>query len=265
MQSQSNFMVMRKKKKHFIIIKAAANAALMICLLFFVSSTCSIKNTLKCISLCYSFPTNVYRENDELKIYTLKDTISIFYYSDYLIYRLPPTVKFETDEKIKGTEPYFIYNKKDSFGILYNSLTDSSSGITCRVDSFLFNRGFKVKDIDLPVDSIWHLMEVKKDKGGIIIEKYGIMNQGDEMSIDTIYYYYSKKMNKIEYSFSKKLDSISRKKLFKARFLFNSKFSSSNKMVLPKREISFEIREEDPPDVKEILPLIKKYQRIKKI
>ena len=265
MQIQSNFIVMRKKKKHLIIIKAATNAALMISFLFFVSSTCSKKNTLKCISLCYSFPTNVYRENDEIKIYTLKDTISIFYYSDYLIYRLPPTVKFETDEKIKGTEPYFIYNKQDSFGILFNSLTDSSSGITCRVDSFLFNRAFRVKDIDLPVDSIWHLMEVKKDKDGIVIEKYGMMKQGDEMSIDTIYYYYSKKMNKIEYSFSKKLDSISRKKLFKARFLFNSKFSTSNKIVLPKREISFEIREVNPPDTKEVFLIIRKYQSIKKI
>src|SRR4030095_4671793 len=103
--------------------------------------------------------------------------------SDYLIYRLPAIVKFETDEKIEGTEPYFIYNKQDSFGILFNSLTDSSSGMTCRVDSFLFNRGFKVKDIDIPVDSVWPLMEVKKDKGGVLIEKYGMAKQRDEMSI----------------------------------------------------------------------------------
>ena len=85
------------------------------------------------------------------------------------------------------------------------------------------------------------------------------------MSADSIYYYYSKKMNKIQYSFSKKLDSISGMKLFKFRLLFNSKFSKSYKGVLPKREISFEIREEVPPDVKEILSLIKKYQSIKKI
>ncbi len=253
---------MGRKKKHLIIIKAATIAALMISFLFFVSSTCLKKNSLKCIRLSYSFPTTVYPENDEIKIYTLKDTILIFYYSDYLIYRLPPTVKFETDEKIKGTEPYFIYNKQDSFGILFNSITDSSSGMTCRVDSFLFNRGFKIKDMDLPVDSVWHLMEVKKDKEGVVIEKYGIMKQGDEMSIDTIFYYYSKKMNKIEYSFSKKLDSISGKKLFKARFLFNSKFSSSNKTVLPKREISFEIREVNPPDTKEVFSIIRKYENI---
>ena len=108
-------------------------------------------------------------------------------------------------------------------------------------------------------------MEVKKDIGGILIEKYGSTKQGDEMSVDSIYYYYSKKMNKVQYSFSKKLDSISGMKLFKFRLLFNSKFSKSSSRSLPKREISFEIREEVPPGVKEILSLIKKHQSIKKI
>ena len=252
-------------QKRLIIIKAAANAALMIFFLSLALFACSQKNDVKCISLCYAFPTNSYKENDEIKIYTLKDTILIFYYSNYLIYRLPGTVIFETDEKIKGTEPYFIYNKQDSVGILFNSLTDSSSGIICRVDSFLFNRGFKVKDIDIPVDSVWSLMEIKKDKRRILIEKYGIIKQGDELSTDSIYYYYSKRMNKIEYTFSKKLDSMKGMKLFKVRLLFNSKFSMSDKAVLPKREISFEIREEQPPDDKDILALIKKYKNIKKV
>ena len=72
-------------------------------------------------------------------------------------------------------------------------------------------------------------------------------------------------MNKIEYSFSKKPDSISRKKLLKVRFLFNSNFSSSNKIVLPKREISFEIRDVNPTDTTEVFLIIRKYQSIKKI
>jgi hypothetical protein len=39
----------------------------------------------------------------------------------------------------------------------------------------------------------------------------------------------------------------------------------SHNAVLPKREISFEIREEQPPDDKEILSLIKRYRNIKKV
>ena len=251
---------MKKKIKDSIIIKAATIAALMISLLFLASSTCSKKNDLKCISLCFSYPVNSYKEKDEIKIYNLKDTISIFYYSDYLIYRLSPTVRFETGEKVKGTEPYFIYNKKNKLGLLFSSLEDSTQGITYPVDSFLINRALKGKDLDIPVDSLWSLIGVVKGKDGILIEKYGSIKPGDEMTIDSIYYYYSKKMIKVEYSFSKKLDSVNRMKLFKARFLFNSKYSSSNKIVLPKRELSLEMREEIASDSKEILSLVKKFQ-----
>ena len=256
---------MRKKLKHLKLIKIATNAILMSSFLLFISSTCSQQKDLKCVSLCISAPVNIYKENDEIRIALLKDTILVFYYSDYLVYRLLPTAKWETGEKIKGTEPYFIYNNPDSCGILFNSLTDSSYSIICRIDSFLFNRAFKGEDLDIPVDSLWPIMEVKKEIGEILIEKYGSTKQGDEMSVESIYYYYSKKMNKVQYSFSKKLDSIRGMKLFKCRMIFNSKFSKSYNNVLPKREISFEIREEVPPDEKEILSLIKKYRSIKKI
>ena len=256
---------MRKKIRHFEIIKVATNVILMISFLFFHSATCSQKKGLKCVSLSFTAPVNIYKENDEIKIALLKDTISVFYYSDYLIYRLLPTVKWETGENIKGTEPYFIYTERDSCGILFNSLTDSACSIICRIDSFLFNRAFRGEDLDIPVDSLWSITEVKKENGEILIEKYGSTKQGDEMTVDSIYYYYSRKMNRVQYSFSKKLDSISGMKLFKCRLIFNSKFSKSHNGVLPKREISFEIREEVPPDEKEILSLIKKYRSIKKI
>lgn len=253
---------MSKKEKHLEIIKTAVAAALMISSLFLVSSTCSQNPSLKCFSLCFSLPISTYKENDEVKNHNLTDTILIFYYSDLLVYRLLPTAKWETGENIKGTEPYFIYNKRDSFGILFNSITDSSYGANYRVDSLLFNRGFKGKDLDIPADSLWSLVEVKKDNEDVSIQKYALLKQGDETSIDSIYYYYSKKMKNIEYSFSKKLDSISGMKLFKTRLVFNSKFSRAQNFITPKREISFEIREEKPPNAKEILSLIKRYQRI---
>lgn len=256
---------MRRKKRHLEVIKVVANAALMISFLLFASSTCSQKKDLKGVSICLSAPVNIYKKNDEIKVALLKDTISVFYYSDYLVYRLSPTAQWETGENIKGTEPYFIYKKHDSCGILFNSLTDSSYSVICRIDSFLFNRALRGKDLDIPVDSLWSITEVKKENAGILIEKYGPTGEGNEMSVDSIYYYYSKKMNKVQYSFSKKLDSITGMKLFKFRLIFNSKFSKSHNYVLPKREISFEIREEVPPDDKEILSLIKKYRGIKKI
>jgi len=251
---------MVKKIKNPIIIKAATIAALMILFLFLGSYTCSKKSDLKCLGLCFNYPISIYKENDEIKIYNLKDTILIFYYSDYILYRLSPTIRFETGEKLKGTEPYFVYNKKDDFGFLFSSINDSSKGTKYPVDSFLANRGLKGKDFDIPIDSLWSLADEIMVKEDILMVKYGSLKQGDETTIDSIYYYYSKNMNKIEYSFSKKLDSIKAMKLFKIRFLYNERTSTDNKIILPKRELSFEMTEESAPNPQKIIEFIKKFE-----
>lgn len=245
-----------------LIIKAAANAALMIVLLFFGSYTCSKKKQLRSIGLFYSYPLSFYKENNETKIYNLRDTLLLSYYSDYILYRLSPTVKFETDEKIKGTEPYFIYNKKKTFGFLFTSLKDSSQGTRFPVDSFLDSRGMRNKSFDVPADSLWALSEVVNDRrNNILEEKYALLKPGDETNIDSIYYYYSKNKNRIDYTFSKKLDSIKGMKLFKIRMLYNEKFSSVNKIILPKRELILEIRDEVASNPKEIIAFIKKFEK----
>jgi len=246
---------MVKEFKNLIIIKAAITAALM--MIFLGSYTCSKKNNLKCLGLCFNYPLSTYKENDKIKIYTLKDTLLIFYYSDYILYRLSPTIRFETGEKLRGTEPYFAYNKRDDFGFLFTSLNDSSKGTKYPVDSFLAARGLRGKDFDNPIDSLWTLTEVIKDKEVMLLEKYGSLKQGDETTIDSIYYYYSKDMNRIEYSFSKKLDSIKAMKLFKARFLYNERVSTSNEIILPKRELSFELIEESAPNPQKVIEFIK--------
>ncbi|HEY5772437.1 MAG TPA: hypothetical protein VIS75_07410, partial [Chitinophagaceae bacterium] len=145
-------------------------------------------------------------------------------------------------------------------GFLFTSINDSSRGKKYLVDSFLANRGLKGKDFDIPIDSLWSLTEVIKVKEDILFEKYGSLKQGDETTIDSIYYYYSKDMNKIEYSFSKKLDSIKAMKLFKVRFLYNERTSTSNKIILPKRELSFELIEETASNPQKIIEFIIKFE-----
>ena len=104
---------MFKKQANPLIIKAATRAALMILFLFLGSHTCSKNNHLKSIGLIFSYPASFYKEKGEIKIYYLRDTILVSYYSDYILYRLSATHKFETGEKINGTEPYFIFHKKN--------------------------------------------------------------------------------------------------------------------------------------------------------
>lgn len=251
---------MLKKQANTLFIKAAPVAALMILFLFLGSHTCS-NNRLTSIELSFSYPVSFYKEKDEIKIYNITDTLLIFYYSDYILYRLSGTKKFETGEKIAGSEPYFIFNKKSKSGFLFSSLNDSSMGTKFPIDSFLANRGARGKDFDFPVDSAWSLVEVVRNNQSIIIDKYGFIKQGDETTIDSIYYYYAKNMNDIQYSLSKKLDSIKAMKLFKIRMLYNEKFSPSSSSTLPRREIVFEIRRIVVANAKEIIGFIEKFER----
>ena len=157
---------------------------LAILFLHLVSFTCSKTVRLNSIEFIFSYPVSFYKQNDSIKIYDVKDTIRIFYHPNYIIYKLSGISKFETDQKIIGTEPYFIFNKEDKFGFLFSSLKDSSLGTKFPIDSFLFNRGMKGQDFDLLPDSLWSL-SVTKDNENDIIEKYSSKKMSDETSIDS--------------------------------------------------------------------------------
>jgi hypothetical protein len=247
------------KRKLNKIIKAVFIAALMIPFLFEGSYT-YFTNDLKSVEYIYKYPVSFYKEKGKVKIYSLTDTISIFYYGNYVLYQLSPTVKFETGEKIRGTEPYFIFNKKNHFGFLYPSMKNPNHGAKLSVDSFLINRGMKGKDFDIPPDSLWSLHAVVKDKSqDFILEKYGTIKPVDETNFDSIYYYYTRKIKNTEFSFSRKLDSIKRMKLYKVRLIFNEKFSPADKILLPKREFLFEIRDKTVSNPKEIIGFIQRF------
>ena len=67
-------------------------------------------------------------------------------------------------------------------------------------------------------------------------------------------------MKNVEYSFSKKLDSLKHMKLFRIRFLIKEKYSPTYKLTLPKREFLFEIKEVAVDNPKEILDLFEKFK-----
>lgn len=250
---------MFKRKTYEFVIEITFSVVLAIILLLFGSFTCSKKNKLNSIELNFSYPVSFYKKDSEIRIYNIHDTIRIYYYKDYVLYQLSGSRKFETDELIAGTEQYFIYNSNNKFGFLFSSLKDSSLRMKIQVDSFLFDRGMKGKDFDHLPDSLWFLSDERKDNESNIVEKYASIKPGDETSIDSIYYYYSKKMNDIPYSFSKKLDSIKSMKLFRIRMIYNEKFSKTNNFVLPQREILFEIRKRTNFNEVEIINFINNY------
>ena len=227
--------------------------------LFIRNKMCQ-NNYLKSVELIYNYPISFYKEKDELKIYSLKDTLQISYYGDYELYRLPSTLDV-TNKKIKGTEPYFIFKKKDKYGFLFNSLEDSTQGTKFQVDSFLYNRGVKGKDFDMPTDTLWSLVGTEEKNNEYRLDKYTLIKEEDETVPDSIFYYYSENLKDIEYSFSNRLDSLKGMKLYKIKLIYGKKFSPSIKSVLPQREFLLEIENVVVQNKKEIIDFIKRFEK----
>lgn len=196
-------------------------------------------NDLHHIKLIVNYPLVEFEEN---KLSNLKDTIPIYYWENYVFYNIPYKKTFEIDERLINEEvkySYFLFKKGNIYGYLFNSLDDTSLPQKLQVDSFLFRRAYAAK-FDLKFKS---LVEVKGDKhNNSLIEKYVPENINNETYFDTIIFYFDKRLNGIDFSFSKDLDSAKEKKLYKVRLLYNEKFSATYQMMVPKREMLFEIQ-----------------------
>ncbi len=101
--------------KFYTYIKAAIIAALisLITVAYSCSPTHNPINNFYAINLIVNYP---YINGESGALVNLKDTIRIFYLKNYILYRFLSIRRFETDERIVGTEPYFIYKKNSTEG-----------------------------------------------------------------------------------------------------------------------------------------------------
>ena len=230
----------------------AQGAALIVAIIIFSSCGSTRKyHGLKRINLIVNYPVVIMNDgvHDAVNFFNLKDTVWIFYYDSKVLYRLSETRNLETDKKILGTETWFIYREKAKHGFLFNSISDSSSGLKLLVDSFLINRAYASTNFDFPSDSFFVKAQNKEEK---FVEKYYIKEHTENYP-DSIYYYFTNELKNIDYTFSRRLDSFKNMKLYKVRLLYNETFSPSYKAMIPKREFLFEIREDIIVNSKEII------------
>lgn len=229
-------------------------------LILYCFITPAICQKLKSLNLIYSYPVSMMTQaGNENKVLSLTDTITINYYNNYILYILPATADFESNNKIQGSEPYFIYKNNNKRGFLFNPPLNLKKGIELPVDSFLTKRALKTKGFDTPNDTVFKLINSVKNKD-FIIEKFTSLKKGDQKICDSIIYYFSKKLNHFEFSFSRKLDSIKQMKLYKYRIIFNKKFWPSYKTIIEKMEYSFEIQPASLPNKNSIIDFIKKFK-----
>ncbi len=192
------------------------------------------------LNLMVNYPITVI-DKGKITFFNLTDTIYIFYYKDFIVYKLKPQRSLENNEKIKGTESYFCYEKDNKYGLFFKNSYNKHDSIKLPVDSLLTKEAFKSANFE--VNNNLYLHEaVEENNKKELLEKYYFKIKNENL-YDSIYYYYSSSFKNIEYSLSKTLDSAKHLKLYKARLMYNQKFSTQHNLMMPKREYSFEIKE----------------------
>ena len=230
--------------------------------LFFLNCTVS-KQKIKALNLIVNYPV-VQTIAGNLHVFNLSDTISIYYSKDYIVYKLAPIRQLETDQRIKGSEPYFIYQNNSKTGTLFDSIRQTGIGTKVSVDSILFNRAYTGMKSDF-TDASWKKMDSIRDKQSLI-EKFAPRTAStDPTNIDSAFFYYTAELKDYDYSFSKKADSLTNLKLYQLRCLYKAKLTSDNKLFQA-RELFFKIEKKDISDADSvILNLVNRYENILRV
>src|SRR5215203_3698405 len=238
--------------KPIATIKAFAVELVVAIIMSGCAATIHKSERLKEISIIVNYPVVIVNDgvHDGINFFNRKDTVWIFYCNNNVLYRLSGATDLETDKKILGTETWFIYLKKATHGFLFNSITDTSKGLRLPIDSFLNERAYANANFDVPADSLYGKVENGNDT---IVEKYFARTVHNGNYPDSLYYYFTNTFENVDYSFSRRLDSAKNMKLYKVRVLYNEGFSSSYKIMLPKREFLFEMMEEAIANSKQII------------
>ncbi len=217
---------------------------------------------MKSLKLIVSYPVIQNSEGNN-KIFNLLDTISIYYLNEYAVYKLSAVRQLENNQRISGSEPYFIYRIGSKTGALFDSISQRGTGTDASIDSILFYRAYTGIKSNL-TDTSWKKVDsIRTDQS--LLEKFApCQASADPNMVDSVLFYYNKEFNNYNYSLSKKADSISKMKLCQIKLLYNAKISVDNKLFQA-RELFLKIEKNDISDCDSvIMNFVKRYDTILK-
>lgn len=252
------------------MVKIILNASLTMVVLIIC---CNSKNKLPGAIKTFSVITNydfVMLENGQF--INIQDSFKVSYYQNFILYQFPriyevsiPIIKGDSiyEKVISSRIGYdcFIYKNNDSVGHRLDSL-DADNSRLFSVDSFLVKKAnAKFAFYNKTNDS---LIESKtNEEGNELVEKYIPRIKYDETYPDsTSLYFRNDKVKYPDFSFSRYLDSLKKKKLFKIIFTYNPIPKGVYSFDVPRRNIIFEMKQIQLTNEKE---LIKFFDRVKKI
>ena len=233
------------------VIKFALHA-FMVMVLFLCYCSATNRNSnqpLKTITIIANYDFIMADNGDIIHV---EDSFRVSYYRNLILYQIPeihevtkPIFKNDTiEEKVISSEikyKYYMYKLYSLLGYKYDSLNEQSNRCFT-VDSFLIAEAFaKFRFYDKENDSLVERTTDPKTK--IVTEKYIPRTKYDETYPDSSYKYFSDdELRNVDFSFSKYLDSIRRKKLIKVPFVHNPIPKGKYAFDVPQRNLIFELK-----------------------
>ena len=202
------------------------------------------KNLLKDIEgvkLIVQYP--VVRDGE---ILYLMDTVSIFYFKNYVLYKVPHLETYSINGELireEKTFDSFLFEIGSSYGFLFLIRENSAKPQKLPVDSFLLVRAYQS---GFRFDFTRLTLVGKKRNKHNLTEAY--IEKSGTNSFDSIILSFNKSYGKIPYSFNSQLDSARRSKLVEISMVLADSYSEQYRMRFPRREFIFKIEKLEIPD-----------------
>lgn len=225
------------------------------------------EDDIKGIKVLLSAPVPIELKLNEQGIF--QDSVFIFHYKDYVLYKMPylATTTIITVDKAGNylgeravdqvKNNYFIYKNSGTAGSRYDSV-NATTAQRLHIDSFLNNNGFA--SFALPKDfRETNMLTDSSAYNGQIVMKYATKPPADVKNYDSIYLYFSSRFTDIPFSLAEVADILPNKKLYRMQYLYNRKYDTVHAVEVPKREFLLTIEQANLHDHPEIGLLFQRY------
>lgn len=228
-----------------MLLKSLISVCLL--LIYFLSEKGNQSGEIKQVDVIVEIPNLYLGENEqEFNNRLISVSFSIFYNTNFFLYKFPYTFIEQQNDKLVNIEKrftYFIYKYGSPYGYNYDPARPDSIK-KLNVDSFISKKAFRFTD--LFYDSGYQINEtISKLNNFDLTEKYCSIAKPTRNFPDSVIYSYSDQYMDIPISFSKKLEERKKLKILKIRGIYNSRFDDDFKINLPKREFTFELKPHD--------------------
>ena len=204
--------------------------------------------------------------------YALDEGRYLYYYKDYTVFFLdqqildygimtPDSNNVFTGPEIKRrlAFKYFVFKRNSEIGLELDSLNIK---IRKKVEKDSIFKKYITNEMNFHTNKNFTVVHTEILPNNILFQKYASNDiRRPYWYSDSIYCYYSKKLNGIEYSYSKPLDSLMGMKLFKTEVIFDSLYKTNlvqNGLPRVLRHEMKEIKVKDPALIKS---LCQRYER----